>query len=234
LPSEPLYGLLDGFKTDAKFSQSSSSSSSSSPAGDTKVPATFPIATQADLHTYGSQVAGTVGKLCLALIAHHHVYNTSSSNTTTNNAKQQLKNMTSAQLEKVTAAANEMGIALQYVNIARDIAVDAVLGRVYIPTAWLDEVGLTPEMHQPQHQQKTLLALPTLRRRLLRTALDMYAHARPTMALLPREARRPMVVAVESYMEIARVLLEKSDDTGKPRRATVPTGRRLRVALMAL
>ncbi|OOF94982.1 hypothetical protein ASPCADRAFT_131546 [Aspergillus carbonarius ITEM 5010] len=36
----------------------------------------------------------------------------------------------------------EMGMAAQCVNIAQDIRRDAAIGRVYIPTTWLDEVGL--------------------------------------------------------------------------------------------
>lgn len=282
LPADPLYGLLEGFKTDSKFNPSSSSEDK--PASTDNVHS-FPIATEADLDEYGSQVAGTVGQLCLALIVHHHVYPSSSASSSSSsppsapakstNKNQKQGGMAPSQLEKVAAAANEMGIALQYVNIARDIAVDAAIGRVYLPTIWLEEVDLRPEMvveaittsittissekggnkdktkaqQQQQQQQKeeTLAKLITLRARLIARANEMYTHARPTMSLLPREARRPMVVAVECYMEIARVLQEKDEAGqgieilengagvgGKPRRATVPKGRRLRVALMAL
>ncbi|EOD46013.1 putative phytoene dehydrogenase protein [Neofusicoccum parvum UCRNP2] len=39
---------------------------------------------------------------------------------------------------------SRMGVALQYVNISRDIAVDAQIQRVYIPVDWLGEKELTP------------------------------------------------------------------------------------------
>ena len=91
--------------------------------------ARHPIQTQADLETYASRVAGTVAELCLELVYHHTKTSTSSS-----------------QRKALTKAGGRMGIALQYVNIARDIAVDARIGRVYLPTSWLSENNLSPEL----------------------------------------------------------------------------------------
>lgn len=222
LPPEPLYLLLEGFKTDSSFQTASG-------------PANFPIEDESCLHEYGSQVAGTVGQLCLSLISHHSS-----------------KPIDPAHLDDITAAAGRMGIALQYVNIARDIAVDTTLGRVYLPTTWLTEQGLTPELvvqtittAAPSEKRAEVLArLVGLRTGLLEKAFAIYVEARPIMDLLPEESRRPMIVAVESYMEIGRVLLETDEllvgggdgaaREGRPRRATVPKVRRLRVALRAL
>lgn len=227
LPPEPLYRLLEGFKTDAKFQ---------TPAK----PHQFPISDEDRLREYGSQVAGTVGQLCLALISHHS-----------------RASIDPARWEEIATAAGRMGIALQYVNIARDIAVDTTLGRVYLPTTWLVDEGLTPEVvietimggsTEPlsaqatdNKREETLAKLVKLRRKLLGKAFAMYAEARPTMDWLPDESRRPMIVAVESYMEIGRVLLEKGEvlvgevaEGARPRRATVSKLRRLKVALRAL
>lgn len=223
LPPEPLYLLLDGFKTDSSFQ----------PAGEDQ---RFPIADEDCLHEYGKQVAGTVGQLCLSLISHHSS-----------------KPIDPAHLDDITAAAGRMGVALQYVNIARDIAVDTTLGRVYLPTTWLANEGLTPELvvktitesapsGSQEKRAEVLSKLVKLRRRLLDKAFAIYVEARPIMDWLPDESRRPMIVAVESYMEIGRVLLEKdalllgevSQEGGRPSRATVPKLRRLKVAVQAL
>lgn len=64
-----------------------------------------------------------------------------------------------------------MGIALQYVNIARDIAVDALLYRVYIPLTWLAEEGLTPEAVNKNPQG---VRIEKLRGRLLDRAFMLY------------------------------------------------------------
>lgn len=169
----------------------------------------FPIVEESDLEQYGFRVAGTIGMLCLDLVFHHTAHGQD---------KALLFN-----------AASEMGIALQFVNIARDVSVDAALKRVYLPTSWLKEEGLTPE---------DVIAEPTgpkiemLRKRLLGKGFERYRASRPQMELIPGEARGPMTVAVESYMEIGRVLAEGGLRVeGK---ATVPVLRRMGVVWKTL
>lgn len=128
-----------------------------------------------------------------------------------------------------------MGIALQYVNIARDILVDAQIGRVYLPTSWLKEEGLTHKavLDNPEGPE----VIERMRRRLLDNAFELYREARPEMQQIPSEARGPMIGAVENYMEIGRVLREKKVGqvfVRKEGRATVPKQRRLRTLLRAL
>lgn len=169
----------------------------------------FPIVEESDLETYGFRVAGTIGMLCLDLVFHHTAHGQD---------KALLFN-----------AASEMGIALQFVNIARDVAVDAALNRVYLPTSWLKEEGLTPE---DVVAQPTGLKIELLRKRLLGKAFERYRASRPQMELIPGEARGPMTVAVESYMEIGRVLAEGGLRVeGK---ATVPVLRRMGVVWKTL
>ncbi|KAI9819260.1 MAG: hypothetical protein M1827_007416 [Pycnora praestabilis] len=203
LSSPPLYGLLEGFKMDLQFVSNS----------DELKADVWPISSQQDLQTYAERVAGTVAELCLQLVYHH---------TTTQ--------VTDTQRQKCVHAGGRMGVALQYVNISRDIAVDAKIGRVYIPTTWLTEEGLSHEdvLKDPDSKQ-----VEALRNKLLDEAGKIYDGAKGAIEELPGEARAPMRVAVESYMEIGRVLAEGAYRV-KAGRATVPKTRRLRVAWRAL
>ncbi|KAH7305024.1 terpene synthase [Stachybotrys elegans] len=174
-----------------------------------KATKSWPIDDESDLELYASRVASTIGELCLDLVFHH--------------------TPPDASRDVLYAAAKEMGVALQFVNIARDIAVDAQISRVYLPTTWLNEEGLSPEavLLKPYGEP-----VERMRRRLLGKAFHMYRKSRRCMEWLPAEARGPMTVAVESYMEIGRVLSEgKSRSEGK---ATVPAWRRLGVVWRTL
>ena len=173
----------------------------------------FPIRDQTTLSKYGERVAGTVAELIIQLAYYH-------SNTSVTDVDQ----------HQVLKAGRIMGIALQIVNIARDISVDAAIGRVYIPSTWLKEAELTPEdiVKDPRRYNLALL-----RNRLLDRAMELYVAATPKIQKLPPEARSPMRVAVESYMEIGRVLRENRYQV-KAGRATVPKLRRIRVAWKAL
>ncbi|CAM1502226.1 Fc.00g042100.m01.CDS01 [Cosmosporella sp. VM-42] len=198
LQPDPLYGLLNGFKTDVKFALSPDS----------------PIQDELDLESYAADVAGTVGQLCLDLVYFSRLDHLD------------IKSDKSL----VYAAAREMGIALQYVNIARDIAVDARMHRVYLPCTWLKEEDLTPDQ---------VISCPSgpkierMRKRLLGKAFAKYRASRKQMEYLPREVRGAMMVAVESYMEIGRVLAE-GGSSGTKGRATVPKRRRLVVVWKTL
>ncbi|MCJ1452240.1 hypothetical protein MMC28_002582 [Mycoblastus sanguinarius] len=173
----------------------------------------FPIQDEPTLQLYAAQVAGTVAESCLELVYYH-------ASIITSHHKRQ----------RIIQAGARMGIALQYVNIARDISVDASNGRVYLPTTWLKEEGLSPE---DIVKNPTSVISETLRQQLLDRAMEIYSEAKGAIEELPLEARGPMRVAVESYVEIGRVL-RKPGYKVKARRATVPKLRRLRVAWNAL
>ena len=173
----------------------------------------FPISDETALQQYASRVAGTVAEACIELAFHH---------TTTKIAE--------ATRRSIVHAGGRMGIALQYVNIARDITVDARISRVYLPTTWLKDKGISP---QDIIKDPTSAEAETIRQILLDRAMAIYTDARAAIELLPREARGPMRVAVESYMEIGRVLRHPGYKV-KAGRATVPKMRRLRVAWNAL
>ena len=43
------------------------------------------------------------------------------------------------------ARACELGVAMQFTNIARDVGEDARAGRLYLPRSWMREAGLDPD-----------------------------------------------------------------------------------------
>ncbi|KAL8842080.1 MAG: hypothetical protein Q9170_000684 [Blastenia crenularia] len=175
--------------------------------------AQFPITNEETLQVYASRVAGTVAELCLELVFYHTK-----------------ESIGEEQQRSIVNAGGRMGIALQYVNICRDIAVDARIQRVYLPTEWLKSQGLSPE---DVIDDPTNTRVEALRQRLLDHAMTIYDEARRAIVSLPKESRAAMRVAVESYVEIGRVL-QKSQYKLKAGRATVPKLRRLKVAWTAL
>ncbi|KAF2438652.1 Lycopene beta-cyclase [Karstenula rhodostoma CBS 690.94] len=172
-----------------------------------------PIRTEANLEVYAQRVAGTVAQMCNELI--FHIYCTS---------------LSLEDQRRIIQSGNRMGIALQYVNIARDISVDAKIGRVYIPMTWLKEAGKT---YHSVLQDPEGAGVEDLRSKLLGKAFALYEDARGAIEELPSEARGPIRVAVESYMEIGRVLRQKGYAV-KAGRATVPRWRRIGVAWKTL
>ena len=172
-----------------------------------------PIATEEDLRLYSERVAGTVAQMCIQLIFRLYP-----------------SNLTTEEQRKIVAAGNRMGIALQYINIARDIRVDAQIGRVYLPLKWLSEVGLT---YDAVLQDPNEARIENLRMRLLDDAFSLHAKAKGAIDRLPAEASGPIRVAVESYMEIGRTL-RQDGYVVKAGRATVPRWRRVAVAWWTL
>jgi 15-cis-phytoene synthase/lycopene beta-cyclase len=208
MPPEPLYELLDGFDMDLDF-------------GDGK----WPIQTESDLELYAKRVASTVAELCIHLVYKHHGLPDPRDDRTKGPAQ-------------VIEAGVGMGIALQLVNIARDIQADARMDRVYVPATWLKNHGMTPEDLIAAYKEKVVspavtVKIEAMRRDLLHWALRLYDETRPNIEHLPAEARGGVRVMVDSYVEIGHVLLlhgGKERDWGYRGRATVPAHRRLAVA----
>ena len=173
----------------------------------------WPIKTRMDLESYGHYVAGTVAELCIDLVFFHHSQTSSR-----------------GRIDEFKKAGVLMGTALQITNIARDVKVDADIGRVYIPSDWLEDAGL---QHEDVLQEPISPDIGTFRSRLLDLAFRLYRQASPTIDELPPAARGPMRMAVESYMEIGRVLREEGYKV-TPGRATVPALRRFWVGWRAL
>lgn len=255
LPIEGLSGsegalrrLVQGFKTDTRFPKLGQKPESGEKSG--AVARRFPIKNDRDLSAYARCVASTVGEMCVRLILFHHRWRDTPVHTQSRSSSR-LDYIPSDE-DHLVDAASRMGVALQLVNIARDIHVDARIGRVYIPTSWLTAKGSSPEdlissLNQAPHEgspkgsaKDAGTDVEQLRRRLLDWAFKIYQVARPTMQMLPPGSRGAMVVAVESYMEIGRVLWEDMGrgsvvgDRKTQGKATVSKRRRLWVALKAL
>lgn len=90
----------------------------------------------------------------------------------------------------------DLGIAFQLANIARDIVPDARVGRVYLPTAWLAEAGITPaELTLPTHRAQLALWAA----RLVQMARPYRSSARTGAARLPRRSRLAVLAADAIY-----------------------------------
>lgn len=187
---------------------------------------TGPIKSEGDLDLYGARVAGTVALLCIQLVLHHYP------GTSDSNAK------------KLMLAGHNMGIALQYTNIARDLGVDAAINRCYVPPNWLKKEKLAPEAFvsglvksntasDKEPDDFFLKKVGIVRARLLDRAFSFYESSVGAIEQLPHPARAPMRVAVESYMQIGREL-RKPGFQVKAGRATVPKWKRIAVAWRSL
>lgn len=173
----------------------------------------FPIATEKDLELYAYRVAGTIAELLLDMTF-----------------RQYPQTVDNVERSEIISSGERMGQALQYVNIARDIVRDAAIGRVYIPTSWLADEGLTPSMvvKNPNHTK-----MATLRRRLLNKEDTCYAETHIHMNKLPLPVRGPVRATVMSYMEIGHVIRETEGKAWNGK-LKVPFWRRVKVAWLAM
>jgi 15-cis-phytoene synthase/lycopene beta-cyclase len=186
----------------------------------TKDPNSTPIKAEPDLDTYGARVAGTVAHLCIQLVLFHY------------------PSLSEETAKQVMAAGHDMGIALQYTNIARDLKVDALNGRCYVPISWLKREKMTPEsflsaLRSDKNEDYVNKRIEKLRAHLLDRAFSLYEKSRGAIEELPVPARASMRVAVESYMQIGREL-KTPGYVVKDGRATVPAWKRVVVAWSAL
>ncbi|HWA62445.1 MAG TPA: phytoene/squalene synthase family protein [Caulobacteraceae bacterium] len=80
--------------------------------------------------------------------------------------------------------AQDLGLAFQLTNIARDVVEDARNGRVYLPAAWLAEAGVEPTPEGVAHE-KNRAAVAGVTQRLLAEAEPYYASALDGLPALP-------------------------------------------------
>ena len=89
--------------------------------------------------------------------------------------------------ERTLARACDLGVAMQLINIARDVGEDARNGRVYLPERWLLEAGL--DQASLLHDPKFSPGLGQVIERLLDKADEIYHRALTGMADLPAGCR---------------------------------------------
>jgi phytoene synthase len=129
------------------------------------------------------------------------------------------------------ARACDLGVAMQLTNIARDVGEDAREGRLYLPLAWLREVGIDPEpfIAAPRHDAR----LARVVRRLLGRAERLYARADLGIPRLPADVRTAMRAARLVYADIGREIAEAGYDAVS-RRAHTSAARKAALLALAL
>lgn len=108
------------------------------------------------------------------------------------------------------ARACDLGLAMQLTNIARDIGEDARAGRLYLPSDWLADEGLTPEgfLARPVPDARTA----RLTARLLAEAGRLYARSEAGVPALPMACRPGIYAARHIYAGIGSAVARNGHD----------------------
>ncbi len=104
---------------------------------------------------------------------------------------------------EVLRRAQDLGLAFQLTNIARDVVEDADNGRVYLPADWLAEVGLEPTADAVADPANRA-AVHVVTTRLLALAEPYYDSARDGLRGLPFRSSLAIAAARGVYREIGR------------------------------
>lgn len=97
--------------------------------------------------------------------------------------------------------ANDLGLAFQLSNIARDVVEDDAAGRCYLPVEWLVEQDIEPGQHTKPHHRKELAEMVA---RLVALVEKHEAAARVGAAKLPFRSRWAVLSAARIYGAIGR------------------------------
>jgi len=129
------------------------------------------------------------------------------------------------------AAACDLGIAMQFTNIARDVGEDARQARLYLPLEWLAAAGIDPDtfIAEPQHSPAIVRVIA----RLLDEAERFYDRAQSGIARLPLDCQPGIHAAHMIYRAIGRSLARAGYDSITSR-ARVSGTRKLGLASLAL
>lgn len=104
--------------------------------------------------------------------------------------------------------ANDLGLAFQLANIARDIGEDARAGRCYIPATWLGKADITPGEYMKPHYRKALAGIGA---KLAEMAEGYEASARIGARKLPFRSRWAVLSAAGIYGDIAREVARRGE-----------------------
>lgn len=97
--------------------------------------------------------------------------------------------------------ANDLGLAFQLSNIARDIVEDDAAGRCYLPINWLVEQDIEPGQHTKPHHREELAEMAA---RLVALVEKHEAAARVGAERLPFRSRWAVLAAARIYGAIGR------------------------------
>ncbi|MEM6912993.1 MAG: phytoene/squalene synthase family protein [Pseudomonadota bacterium] len=126
--------------------------------------------------------------------------------------------------------ASDLGIAFQLTNICRDIVDDAAIGRIYVPSVWLNEAGVAAEPTAVL-DEKNREAVWQVALRLLEEANKYYKSAAPGVRRLPIRAGFAVAAARGVYRDIGRVVRVKGPRVWDQR---ARTSKRRKVVLAGL
>ncbi|KAJ5210168.1 hypothetical protein N7472_000307 [Penicillium cf. griseofulvum] len=202
LRTEPLQYLFEDFRLALKFDASQD---------------ILRIVTEADMDSYAFHVAGTVAESILDLLSHHFPHHALVVNPSFR--------------QEVFTPGIQMGKALQYINIARDTHRDAAIGRVYLPTALLKEVGISP---------KDLIfcqldpRIDRIRSHVLARVRELHDSSEGKIQCLLLEMQGPLHATVKRYMEIGATLKRGARLSQSNQKLRLSTPRRLIVAYKRL
>ncbi len=162
------------------------------------------VESEAELLRFASGVAGTVGRLMQPIIGAEEV--------------------------AATPFAIDLGIAFQLTNVARDIAEDARLKRVYLPRAWIapETVYAAVETEEPGAVRAVDLAVE----RLLALAERYYESAGRGLWFIPRRNRRAVFLGLRLYRAIGLELRRRGSGAWLGR-TYLSTFRKLALAALA-
>ncbi|GJJ11541.1 hypothetical protein Clacol_005775 [Clathrus columnatus] len=206
IPVNQFTQLLQGFKTDIQFFKAANISE-------------FPIQTENDLVQYCECVASTVGRM--------FVY-------ATWNAESAYPVSTCRQ-EWVLKHATKMGIALQLINVARDIIQDARNGRLYVPLDWAKSLEERAELDELVNNPDSPAAASAARKyslRLVQMARFYYNLAVTALDSLPSDCIKGARLAVDVYMGIGEEILKRHGDVSQ--RVSLSRIQRMEIALKVL
>lgn len=167
-------------------------------------------ADQEQLELYCYRVASAVGLACLPVLG-----------------------ATSPGAEKFAC---ELGQALQFTNVLRDLKGDAAIGRCYVPATWLEEfaIGLEDLLGAQDAQRYAPGGgVDQLCQRLAGIARARFAGARTALRGLPLVERRALIaprIMGAIYGDLLRQLEQRGGDLNQPR-VRVPRGRKIWLAL---
>ncbi len=157
------------------------------------------ITNEEDLERYAFGVAGNVGLIMYPILGGHAVAGRS--------------------------YAADLGIAMQYTNIARDVFEDLGRDREYLPSAWLGERALDHLLTERAGSEQVVVEAV---RRLLRLADERYARGLSGLEYLAPENRFAIRVAARCYAAIGERVIRGGHLSRE--RAVVPFARKIALA----
>jgi phytoene synthase len=121
--------------------------------------------------------------------------------------------------------AADLGIAMQYTNIARDIFEDLARGRVYIPNSWIEEGDVRQLLAGTSSTERKVVQAVS---RLLARADKRYARGLSGITYLAPENRFAIKIAARCYAAIGERVIR--DGHLARERAVVPLSRKIVLA----